>query len=203
MLYQISSGRGPAECELGVAKLAAYLLSRYPDTKMIDAVDGYYRGTYRSVKIETEADLSHLIGSVLWICKSPYRASRGRKNWFLDVACCQSAETTAFDAEQIRFAPIRSRGKGGQNVNKVETGVRATYLPTGDTVTCMEERTQHLNKQRAAELLQDRHAQWNAEAAANERELNWRRHAQLKRGDASAVFVGMSFAPGAGSQEIR
>lgn len=69
------------------------------------------------MKIETKADLSHLIGSVLWICKSPYRPSHGRKNWFLDVACCPTAETTAFDAEQIQFVPLRSRVQTVQNID--------------------------------------------------------------------------------------
>lgn len=77
------------------------------------------RGTNCSVKIETEADWPHLAGSVFWIRKSPYRTSHGRKNWFLDVAYCQAAETTVFDPEQIQFVPIRSCGKGGQNVNKI------------------------------------------------------------------------------------
>ena len=134
MILQISAGQGPAECELGVTKLAEYLLHRDPEARILARSQGYYRNTDRSVRIETAMDFSHLIGSVLWVCKSPYRPAHERKNWFLDVSLCQIAEIAPFDAEQIRFETVKSRGKGGQHVNKTESAVRATYLPTGDTV---------------------------------------------------------------------
>ena len=195
MILQISSGQGPAECELGVAKLAEYILRRDPNAKILDRSVGSHRNIYRSVKIETAVDLSHLIGSVLWVCKSPYRPAHERKNWFLDVSLCQSADFTAFDAEKIRYETVKSRGKGGQHVNKTESAVRATYLPTGDTVVCMEERSQYLNKQRAAALLRERADEANRQNAATQKDRDWRRHTQLVRGDAVAVFEGMAFRP--------
>ena len=79
MIYQINSGQGPAECELGVAKLLAYLQQYYPIT-VLEAAKGYHGGTYRSVRFSTEADLSQYEGSVQWICRSPYRPSHKRKN---------------------------------------------------------------------------------------------------------------------------
>ena len=72
MIYQINSGQGPAECELGVAKLFAYLQSNY-DVFAVDVSPGYYEGTFRSVRIYYESDLSGHVGSVQWICRSPYR----------------------------------------------------------------------------------------------------------------------------------
>ena len=195
MILQVSSGQGPAECELGVAKLAEYILRRDPNAKILDRSVGSHRNIYRSVKIETAAELSHLVGSVLWVCKSPYRPAHERKNWFLDVSLCQSADFTAFDAEKIRYETVKSRGKGGQHVNKTESAVRATYLPTGDTVVCMEERSQYLNKQRAAALLRERADEANRQNAAAQKDRDWRRHTQLVRGDAVAVFEGMAFRP--------
>ena len=62
--------------------------------------------------------------------------------------------------EEIRVDVFCSTGKGGQNVNKVETAVRITHLPTGTVVTCQDERSQLMNKRRAlatlAERLQER-----------------------------------------------
>ena len=58
-----------------------------------------------------------------------------------------------FKEEDVRTDLFLNGGKGGQNVNKVETAVRMTHLPTGVTVTCRDERSQLQNKKRAAKNL--------------------------------------------------
>ena len=58
--------------------------------------------------------------------------------------------------EEIRTDIFLNGGKGGQNVNKVETAVRMTHTPTGVTVTCREERSQLQNKKKAAKLIRER-----------------------------------------------
>jgi peptide chain release factor len=70
MIYQISSGQGPAECELGVARLLAYLQNNY-DISVLETSPGYYGDTFRSARFFTEDDLSRFVGSVKWICRSP------------------------------------------------------------------------------------------------------------------------------------
>ena len=192
MIYQISSGQGPAECELGVAKFLEYLQKNY-DVTVLDFSEGYYDGTYRSVRFSTSADLSDFIGSVQWVWQSTFRPGHKRKNWFFDFSECSIATVDKFDEKQITFETFRSSGNGGQNVNKVETGVRAIYLPNGLTAVCIEERSQFQNKQRAIEKLKDAMKLVNSKREAQATNNAWKRHTQIVRGSAVRKFVGLDF----------
>lgn len=65
-----------------------------------------------------------------------------------------SEEVPPFDEKDVVIDYFHSDGAGGQNVNKVETGIRATHISTGIVVTCRDERSQLMNKRRALERLE-------------------------------------------------
>ena len=195
MELQLSSGQGPAECELAVGKLLRSLMEEFPDIEVLERMPehGKRENCYRSVRIASETDLSFLEGTVQWICKSPFRPHHGRKNWFVDISLCHEKQVDVFDKSLVKFETFRSGGKGGQNVNKVETGVRVLYPPFGLAMVCTEERSQRMNRQIALARLEKTIVARNTAGAASAKSIDWRKHTQIKRGNPVRVYEGMEF----------
>lgn len=192
MILQISSGQGPAECEFAVSKFFEVLKTEYPDIKEISSHKSRFSGGCTSVMFETESDLSGLNGSVQWICQSPFRPNHKRKNWFVDVSIIPEQEVICTD-NNIKFERFHCGGKGGQNVNKVETGVRLIHIPTGITVTSVAERSQLLNKKDALDKLAVILKSKQTEQISLQINSAWRKHNLIVRGNPIRVYEGISF----------
>jgi len=195
MLLQISSGQGPAECEYAVGRLFLALQKEYPDIEMLYQHPGHEKNCYRSILFSTKEDLSGLDGSVQWICQSPFRPHHKRKNWFIDVSVIPETEMEHIEVkdEDLRMERFHSGGKGGQNVNKVETGVRLVHLPTGITVTSTAERTQVMNRTDALRKLRAILSRMEDSSKADQKNAAWREHTRLQRGNSIRVYSGMEF----------
>lgn len=193
MILQISSGNGPQECELAVGKFLEVLKSELADLEIVSEVKTYCAGCYRSVAVSTNQDVSNLLGTIKWVAKSPFRPKHKRKNWFIDVSLFEEKPKTDFSEALVHFQTFRSRGHGGQNVNKVETGVRATHIPTGLSITSTEARTQHLNKKIALSRLSEIIAKQNLDDKNLLQQTMWLQHELLERGNPVRIYTGMEF----------
>ena len=197
---QVTSGRGPVECcrvvVLVMQKLVEHSKQLGLEVELVEHEDGPEDGCMFSATLSVSGDnieklRSEWEGSVLWVAqKNRFRPWHRRKNWFVGVAFFKPLQSGTINERDITYDTLRSSGPGGQNVNKVETAVRATHNPSGISVVASDMRSQSQNKKLAFERLIMKLSAIEKAKQMQQTHDVWMNHNTLERGNPVKKFRG-------------
>lgn len=193
VIMELRAGTGGEEAALFAADLYRmynlYATARGWQTELMNANEtelGGYREIVFSVEGEKVFSRLKFESGIHRVQRVPVTDSQGKiQTSAVTVAVLPEADEVELhiDPKDLKIDTFRSSGAGGQHINKTESAIRITHLPTGVVVECQDERSQYKNKDRALKILRSRLLA-QAEQAQTE-EIAADRRRQVGSGDRS------------------